>query len=517
MKKVMAMLLALVLLLGANAALAQNATYVFPYEGFRYTQKDNETVLTQTNLHEHEALIDQLGTTKEAILASYMASGIVMEVIPEDGGQIAISVADAGSFADVKDMADMDEARLAAFADQFDNSGMYESCELTGTDPVCVRLTSSAMYASMPVYSLRYAMLHLGRLYMITQTIVGRAPESEDDARMADVLSGMKLLATVSDPTPAPTAVPTPTPEPTPEPTPGVAEVIAGEGLMEVSGVPAFTMEKKITVSGRTNPLEEVRVAVDDETLGTATAKKDGTFTVNIQLPYEGDLVLAVMTDTAEAMLQVTYRMQAARLVITEPTEQVFTGEYVFVRGETEPEATVHVSGKNTSTNVKANKNGAFSIRLFMEDEGTETFSLRAKATGLKESYADVTVTRVFTEREGLARFREKLIGVAYNSLTRDPQKFVGKNFSFRGKVMEFADYNGSPCALVCVNNVSVGVWNQPMWIILTGDEAIAEDNVATFYMTSEGLTLPAAGEYTEGGQEAEAPVVRAKFVTEIK
>ena len=128
-----------------------------------------------------------------------------------------------------------------------------------------------------------------------------------------------------------------------------------------------------------------------------------------------------------------------------------------------------------------------------------------------------MTVTRVFTEREGLARFREKLIGVAYNSLTRDPQKFVGKNFSFRGKVMEFADYNGSPCALVCVNNVSVGVWNQPMWIILTGDEAIAEDNVATFYMTSEGLTLPAAGEYTEGGQEAEAPVVRAKFVTEIK
>lgn len=517
MKKVMATLLLFALLLGAGAALAQNATYVFPYEGFRYTQRDNETVLTQTNLHEHEALIAQLGTTKEAILASYMASGIVMEVIPEGGGQIAVSVADAGSFADVKNMADMDEVRLAAFAGQFENSGMYESCELTQTDPVCVRLTSSAMYASMPVYSLRYAMLHLGRLYMITQTIVGRAPESADDARMADVLSGMKLLATVSDPTPAPTAVPTPTPEPTPQPTPGVAEVAASEGLMEVSGVPAFTMEKKITVSGRTNPMEEVRVAVDDETLGRATAEKDGTFTVNVQLPREGELVLAVMTDTAEAMLHVTYQMPAAKLLITEPTEAVFNGDYVLIRGETEPEATVHVSGKGTSTNVKANKAGAFSIRLFVEDEGTETFTLRAKSTGMKESYADVTVTRVFTEREGLARFREKLIGVAYNSLMREPQKFVDKNFSFRGKVMEFADYNGSPCALVCVNNASVGVWNQPIWVILTGNEAIAEGNVVTFYLTSEGLTLPAAGEYTEDGNEAEAPVTRAKFVTEIK
>ena len=178
MKRYLAVLLAGLMLLAAQAACAQNATYVFPYEGFRYTQKDNETVLTQTNLHEHEALIAQLGTTKEAILASYMASGIVMEVIPEGGGQIAVGVADAGEFGDVKDMAELDEARLAAFAAQFEESGLYESCALTETNPVCVRLTSSAMYASMPVYSLRYATLHLGRLYMITQTIVGRAPEA---------------------------------------------------------------------------------------------------------------------------------------------------------------------------------------------------------------------------------------------------------------------------------------------------------------------------------------------------
>ena len=38
-------------------ALAQQTTYVFPYEGFRYTQNEGETVLTQTNLGEHAALI----------------------------------------------------------------------------------------------------------------------------------------------------------------------------------------------------------------------------------------------------------------------------------------------------------------------------------------------------------------------------------------------------------------------------------------------------------------------------
>ena len=104
-----------VLLSGMQAAFAQEATYVFPYEGFRYTQKADETVLTQTNLDAHAELIAQLGTTKEAILASYMASGIVMEVIPENGGQIAISVADAGAFDDVKNMAELDGERLEAF------------------------------------------------------------------------------------------------------------------------------------------------------------------------------------------------------------------------------------------------------------------------------------------------------------------------------------------------------------------------------------------------------------------
>ena len=67
-----------------------------------------------------------------------------------------------------------------------------------------MRLTSSAMYASMPVYSLRYATLHLGKLYMIEQTIVGREPDEADDARMEQLLSGMKLLSSLGQATPTP-------------------------------------------------------------------------------------------------------------------------------------------------------------------------------------------------------------------------------------------------------------------------------------------------------------------------
>ena len=166
-------LTALLLWMGMSAvscALAAQNTYVFPYEGLRYTQQEGETVLTQTNLAEHADLIASLGTTADAILSSYMAAGIVMEVIPQDGGQIAVSVADAGAFAGAGDMAALSEEELAAFLAQYEDSGLYENVSLTDTEPRCVRMTSSAMYGSMPVYTVRYATLYLSRLCVLTQT-----------------------------------------------------------------------------------------------------------------------------------------------------------------------------------------------------------------------------------------------------------------------------------------------------------------------------------------------------------
>ncbi|MBP3655810.1 MAG: hypothetical protein J6K32_03855 [Clostridia bacterium] len=516
MKHLAAALLIAALLIGAMPALAQEATYVFPYEGFRYTQKAGETVLTQTNLDEHEALIESLGTTKEAILASYIASGIVMEVIPQDGGQIAVSVVSAGGFKDVMDMAELNDERLAAFAAQFEESGLYESCSLISTTPVCVRLTSSAMYASMPVYTLRYATLHLGKLYMISQTIVGRAPEAADDERMEEVLSGIKLLSTLSAPTPEPTPAPTATPVPTPEPTPGVAPVIASMGEMTVEGVPAYTNDPQISITGRTEASASVRAVVNDKTLGMTTAKRDGTFALTIRLPGAGEHTLAVMTDKAEQMLSITYEKPLAKLEILEPTETVFTGTNVIIKGRTEPDATVFISGKGTKTNVQANRNGAFSIRVFIDSEESVTFSLRAKAEDHTDHEMDLTLTRVFTEREGIAAFRQKMRALEYDSLHKDPARYADVQFVFRGKVMDFADYNGSPCALLCVDNVATGVWKDPVWVILEDGMEIAVGQLATIYMTGEGQTLPASGEHTRDGMDTEAPVTRAKFMTEI-
>ena len=58
MRKSMLALMAAMLLISAHA-FAQD-TYVFPGDGFRYTQMEDETVLTRSNLAQHQELITSL-------------------------------------------------------------------------------------------------------------------------------------------------------------------------------------------------------------------------------------------------------------------------------------------------------------------------------------------------------------------------------------------------------------------------------------------------------------------------
>ena len=498
-------------------ALAQQTTYVFPYEGFRYTQNEGETVLTQTNLGEHAALIASLGTTQEAVLAGYMATGTVMEIIPEDGGQIAVSVVSAGAFSDVRSMDEMDDVRLEQLRRQFEESGLYDSCDLTQTSPVCVRLTSSAMVASMPVYTLRYVTVHLGQMLMLTQTVVGRECDGTDDARMEQVLGGVKLLQSRTEPTPTPTPAPTPTPEPTPVPTPGVAEEVAARGEMTVEGVPAYTNSRQLALSGTAQPSMEVRVTVDGEQVARTTTKKDGSFSVNVSLPREGELTLAVMTDEAARRYTLYYEKPAAALEILEPTEMTFTGDNVLIKGVTEPEATVYVTGKGNRTNVKAGRTGVFSVRIFLSEAVTESFTLRASLKEYADTEITLTLTRELTEREQLTAFRQKVIEVNYDALVKNPAQYADRNFIFRGKIAEFTDYDGTPCALVLTDNVSTGVWKDPVWVLLESDMAVKEGDIITFYLIGMEQTIPADGQYTKDGREVEAPVARAVYATENK
>ncbi len=516
-KRGLALLLGAALMAGAcGVAEETGATYVFPYEGLRYTQYTDETVLTQTNLDEHGELIASLGTTQEAILANYIASGIVMEIIPDEGGQIAVSVADAGEFSGAKSMDELGAEGIARFAAQFEESGLYETCEVLATTPVCVRLTSSATYGGMPVYALKYATLHLGRLYMFTQTIVGREPGEADDARMERMLAGIRLLTTLPELTPSPTPIPTPETEPTPQPTPGEAAVTAQEGEITVNGVPAFTAANSFYISGEAVRNRNVTAKVGEEVVGSTTAKSDGKYSMRIKLSQEGRSTIRVACGDAYKEFSVYMDLPDPEFEFVEMESTTFTGERLLVRGKTVPGARIRVTGDGVADNNVANTRGVFSLRLDFKSPGTKTVTFTVTADGYAKLEFDMDFTRVFTEREFANDFRSKMIELDYEDFLADPVKYNGKRFIFRGRVEDFADFDGRPCALVCVERDG-DVWRGPVWVVLDGTEGLAVGHVATFYLTGNGLTLPADGKYTLDGADVEAPAAYSEYVTNIE
>ena len=184
------------------------------------------------------------------------------------------------------------------------------------------------------------------------------------------------------------------------------------------------------------------------------------------------------------------------------------------VRGITEPNATVFVTSDNMHSSVKANKNGAFSVPLTIEKAGSEVFRLRVNPKDKDETIVEITLTRVLTEREQLAAFKATQAQIRYEDLLLDPTAFIGKNFIFRGKVMDFTDLDGQPCALVCVSNPQTGIWKDPIYAILKVNDDVNTGDVLTFYLVGTGITLPASGEYLESGVETEVPVASAFFYT---
>lgn len=492
----------------AAAAYSQD-TYVFPSDGFRYTQQGDETVLTRTNLNQHTELLAEMGTTVDAVRSSYLASGIVMEIIPSSGNQVSIGVSaneEMDNPQEAKDLTADDKERLLQ---RFDKTGMYESAAWSVSLPEWLRLTTSAMYDALPVWQLRYVTLHLGRFYTVCETVIGRELTDEDDEQVEKVIQGMKLLSIVVQPTatPTPMASMTPAVQPTATPEPIKAQIISGElGIDEINGV---TNDPEVILTGHTYAGKKLVVRESDKTLGTATVGRDGRFTVRLKLLHVGENKLSIACDEALAELSIIYEIAPVDLTITEPANTTFTGERILVRGVTAPNATVYVTGEKTNTNVKANRNGVFTAPIFIAKAGTFTFKLRAHLAGKTDTTKEVALTRVLTEREELSEFKAQQVAVTYRELADDPLAYAGKRFVFRGKVAGYTDYDGSPCALVLVSNPQTGVWRDPLYAVLSVGDDIDEGDVITLYLVGQGITLPASGEFTVDGQEMEAPVAK--------
>lgn len=512
-------LFALMSLVSAPALADDAPTYVFPFDGVRYTATADETVLTQENLAEHAEFLAAQGTAPETVKAGFAASQTVLESYT-DAGQVSLSVGESPDFRLDVNVARMDEARRDAFLASFADSGLYEQAAWADEGGEYVRLVNSALYGDVPVYFLHYVTLRHGQLYRYTATAAAREITESDDAAVRAVIEKIEYLGQLATPAPTPSPTPIPTPTPTPRPTPGVA-TLTGEtqGLtLLVDDVPAWIDEPEITVTGTTLKDARVTVTVNGVDAARDTAARDGSFKVVAPVSEEGDLTIGVRSflkgqETAEKFYAVKREMRALSITITEPTG-IVESETSYIRGVTEPKATVYISG-DESTNVKANAEGAFNIKVRHTREGEYNYTITAKRDGYGDGVLDFTLTRRLSYQEQFTAFRngaKDIKDITYERLQTETEAQKDKHISLRGKIGAFSDYEGMPCLMIYSANPGTGIWANPVWVLCEEILSFEEGDIITVLGVVEGTLLP----YTDAeGVESQLPVVRMKYYSE--
>jgi hypothetical protein len=300
----------------------------------------------------------------------------------------------------------------------------------------------------------------------------------------------------------------------TPEPDSIYAALENVDGNLIVDPISSTVYEDTIVLTGKTDPGLTLAAVCGTVDAGQATANSEGDFSMRIKLPGLGEHHLSIDSENVHAELTLLYDLPPATVNILEPAEPKFTGESVLIRGETVPNAIVYFTGSGINTNVTANRYGAFSIRIPVSRAGIVVLDIRSHLSGYSDYTTTFQIERVLTEREQLAAFRQSVVSLEYPTFAAQAREYADKSFIFRGRVMEYTDYNGQPCALVCVTNPSTGIWKDPIYIVIDTGDAPEIGTVMTFYLIGEGITLPASGIYTRSGIEEEAPVAHSVYIT---
>ncbi len=481
--------LCILLALAPSAVLADalGGDFVFPYEGFRLAAAPDWRVLTQHNLAEHTEFLSALGTSEDAMLASFQAEHVVMEILPEAGGQITLAiVSDAG----------LNRVETDALLAAYQAMPRYQQVAFSPDAPEWLRMVFTSQQANLSVYTLRYVTLAHGQQYMLSSSVIGREPTEADDKLVLDVIGRLSFLSQLASPEPTPSPSPEPTAAPTPRPTPGVAPMISEQpGMALDAQPPAWTDAYRITITGTAEPEAELRFMLGDKMLARGASKKNGSFSQIVTLPESGELELRIEAikdgqKKAAKSYRILFEQPVVPLTMTEPVGPMLKSEFP-IRGQTAPYAKVSILGEKLRASTTANVQGLYSMRVKIAEEGTHEYLLVASTPGYADGKLDISITRQFTEREAIAAFRTKLVPSDYAKLVKTPDAYTGKNMNFRGRVTDVGESNGKPCLLISTALAEhTDESADSLWIISDQPLSYQVGDVATFYVRPTGESM---------------------------
>lgn len=178
------------------------------------------------------------------------------------------------------------------------------------------------------------------------------------------------------------------------------------------------------------------------------------------------------------------------------------------------PETDLMLYTATDSLRARTDADGRHVYQVSTRRTNRYSYTLSAKAQDRRESTLEIVLERRLTDEQREEEFRKSAREInaigGYSKI--GGAAFAGQAITFRGSVGEISDYGGFPIVLIYTDNPRTGVWQNPIWVILTQAASLTEDGLYTVYGELRGQTLPYTG--VEGGA-GEAPVVISHSIQE--
>jgi hypothetical protein len=442
-------------LLKVSTALGETASYSFYEEGLRLYLPGDWQVLTLSNLKDHEQEIKALGTTAEALAASFTDTGMLLEAFPAEGGQIKVQLQPLPEEFTAQDAYSMTTEQKEDFLLKMAGSGGFLSGAWSEELPEFAVFRSNASMQSLSVQTITYATVRYGQVFTVSAEIIGREPTKADEDDLNAAAASMLFLGTQGTPVPLVTPAPQATLniQPTSTPVPAEVKVQRDETKITLDYVPSVVKATKMTVTGVTAPDTPLRYYVNGQGYERFTSDSEGRFTCPIrELTKNGKNVVTIYAIGEKGYGVVAFTVmleqEKAPLTIT-PMTQGVAGNSTVITGAVLPGSEVQVLYHTKTYDAVVHEDGSFICEVGLDKLGENTFTVRATLTGYLKGEEKLTAVRIKSDLDEQEAFQKKLRRISYGKLTAKPEAYKDSPVKYEGLILSLSGQGGQPLAVI--------------------------------------------------------------------
>ena len=271
---------------------------------------------------------------------------------------------------------------------------------------------------------------------------------------------------------------------------------------------PEETNSKDITIGGTASPGVKFTAVVmglsyPDPIVADVEVPKNGQFSMPIRLPREGVFLITLTgeyqdEEVVELAYPVTYQSSLLAVNFTEKPGAVVTTDKVEFKGSGEPGASIQVfvDGENAFSK-KVTTNGKFAFEVDVDDEGAHEISLVFSKKNLADRRFTFAFSRKWTEQDTMEYLSKQSISPSYSQLQSKMKDYEGRIMAYRSYIVDVGE-SGDEYIIKMALNRKNGKYSNMILVTSSEMPNFEVGECVMMYGTCEGMSLSTGAEGEE-------------------